>query len=228
MKIAKRALILYVAGLIAMAIHFYLFGEVLDLFPKDLVFFLFPALMLLIGLVLGWFGVMIIQHAKWIRSFYLAGLNLSFILLLGILCYTHYIHWQHARRYGYDREGISLLEDMEGDGNREIVDGFQHLQRSFSNLHQVHLRGWLANDRLSDDHGEKDTIRTIFYNYFLGKDKSELRISRLELRKSQFKTISFNQLPGSDTLYLRLRKEYLDWRTKRIDTVLSILKSVKH
>jgi hypothetical protein len=228
MKIAKRVLILYVAGFIAMAVHFYLFGEEPDLVPKDLAFFLFPAIVLLMGLLLGWFGFMIIQHSKWIRSFYLAGLNFSFVLLLGFLMYTHFVHWHHAKRYGYDREGISLLEDGEGDGHKEIVDGFQQLQRSFSNLHQVHLRGWLADDRLSDDQGEKDTIRTIFYDYFLGKNKSELRISRLELRKKQFKIVAFNQLPASDTLYLRLRKEYLDWRATRIDTLLSILKSVKH
>ena len=34
-------------------------------------------------------------------------------------------------------------------------------------------------------------------------------------------------MPASDSLYLRLKKDYFNWRRKETDTLISLLKSVK-
>jgi ethanolamine transporter EutH len=96
MKIIKRAAILYVAILIAFAVNVYLWGNSISLLFSDLLSYLIPLGILAIGLVLGWFGKMIIQYSRWISSFYIFGLNLSFVLLLAVFGFYHFRAWHRA------------------------------------------------------------------------------------------------------------------------------------
>src|SRR5580698_6126915 len=124
MKIVKRALILYVAAVIALMAQIYSQNDPQAGSWHNIALYLMPAAVLLIGLVLGWFGFMIIQHSKWIQSFYLFGLNISFILFLATLGVARFQVWQNNRRYGYDYQAQEMLENADERGSRYIADGF--------------------------------------------------------------------------------------------------------
>jgi len=226
MKPAKRAGVLYVFGLVALVAHIYLFTDPPTEVFRTVWFYLAPAGVLLMGLVIGWFGYMIIQHVKWIRSFYLFGLNLSFILFLLGLGYIHMSNWRDAQRYGYDVNGRIMLEKAEEEGNKEIVDGFQVLLQSFPRISQVHFHGWLATDTVPDHLRPKDTIKVIYYVYHLGSDTNRC-ISKIQWDKRQFQLVSINQLPASDTLFGRLSNEYLAWKKERRDSIISLLNTAQ-
>ncbi len=227
MKIARRALILYIAGMIALAGHLLLLSSHPTNLFTDIIFYLAPAAVLPVGLVLGWFGFMIIQYSKWIRSFYLLGLNISFILFLITLGFFQIQATLKDRRYGYDLSSRYMLELADENGRRYIVNGFEKLQRSFPDPRQVHLLGYLATHRDTTIGSGKDTIRTLYYTYFLGKDSVAIHFSKVEMKEEHAKIISFNQLPASDTAYLRLDKEFHERRKKKLDSIISLLKSVK-
>jgi len=224
MKLAKRVGVLYVLALIALVAHIYLLTDPPTELFTTVWFYLAPAGVLLVGLVIGWFGYMIIQHVKWIRSFYLFGLNLSFALFLMGLSYIHLDNWREAQRYGYDVNGRIILEKAEEEGNKEIVDGFQALLRSFPRISQVHFHGWLATDTVPDHLRPQDTIKVIYYIYHLGSDTNR-RISKLLWDKKQFQLVAINQLPASDTLFGRLRNEYIVWKKERTDSIILLLKA---
>jgi hypothetical protein len=225
MTIARRALILYIAGIIVLVAHVFLFRNPPTGLFKEVFFYLLPVGVLLVGLVIGWFAFMIIQHAKWIRSFYIFGLNLSFTLFVATLGFFHIQAWLKDRRYGYDPAGREMLENDDENGKRYVADGFEKLQRSFTNPRQVHLLEYLVTYRDTTIGFEKDSTRTVYYTYYLGKDSAAVHFSKVEWRKQQTRIIAFDQLPASDTAYLRLDREFCEWRVKRLDSVLSLLKT---
>ena len=226
MKIAKRALILYIAGIIALAGHLLLLSSSPTNLFTEVIFYLVPAAVLLVGLVLGWFGFMIIQYSKWVRSFYLLGLNLSFTLFLTALGYFQIQDTMKVRRYGYDPSTQFMLKRADENGRRYVADGFEKLQRSFPDPRQVHLLRDLATYRDTTIGSEKNTVPTLYYTYFLGKDSGFIHFSKVEIKEEHAEIISFNQLPASDTTYLRLDKEFHEWREKKADSIISLLKSV--
>src|SRR5450631_2815519 len=126
-NVARRALILYIAGIIVLMVHVFLFrNSPIGLF-KEIGFYLIPVGVLLIGLVIGWFGSMIIQYSKWIGSFYIFGLNLSFLLFVAGLGFFHVQVWLKDRRYGYDPGGREMLERDDEEGKHYVADGFEKL-----------------------------------------------------------------------------------------------------
>jgi hypothetical protein len=227
MNIARRALILYVAGILALAVYFLLFRNPMTALFKEAFFYLLPLTILLIGLVIGWFGTMIIQYSKWIRSFYIFGLNLSFILFLALLGYIHIQNWLKDRRYGYDSTGRDMLQDNDKAGKRYVANGFEKLQGTFSDPHQVHLIEVFATHRDTTIRSEKDTIRTVYYLYFLRKDSATIYFAKVELNKEDATVIAADQLPASDTPFLHLHKDLSDWQEERLDSIISLLKSIK-
>ena len=227
MNIARRALILYIAAIIVLVAHVFLLRDSPTGLFKEVGFYLIPAGVLLIGLVIGWFGFMIVQYSKWIRSFYIFGLNLSFSLLVATLGFFHVQAWLNDRRYGYDRDGRDMLERSDENGKKYVADGFEKLQRSFSDPRQVHLKGYLTTHRDTTIGLEKDTTRTIYYTYFWGEDSAAVHFSKVDLRKDKVTIVSFDQLPASDTVYQRLDKEFHEWRRKQVDSFIILLKSMK-
>lgn len=211
MRIAKRALILYLAGIAILTARIFLLASPpTDLF-REPIFYIVPAAILLIGLVLGWFGLMIIQYSKWVRSWYVAGMNLSFMLFLGALVANQVSNWQEQLRYGYNIDSISLVHKADDEGYKEIVDGFEKFQHWYPHSQYMHCTGWLSTRMPGDD---KDTVEFIYYRYWLEKDSTAKKIAKLQLKNKTFRLIAFDQLPASDTQYVRLYAEYLDWRKK--------------
>jgi hypothetical protein len=227
MKIAKRALILYIAGLMALAGHLLLLSSPPTNLFTEIIFYLAPAAVLFVGLVLGWFGFMTIQYSKRVRSFYLLGLNLSFTFFLIVLGFFQIQARLNDRRYGYDPSGRDMLERADEDGRRYVVNGFENLQHSFPDPRQVHLLGYRSTYRDTTVYSKNDSIITVYYTYFLGKDSAATLFSKMELWKERSTIIAFNQFPTSDTVYQRLNKNYYEWRRKKADSIISLLKSIK-
>jgi hypothetical protein len=230
MKIVKRALILYAAAVIALMAHLYSYDPLPGTW-HNIALYPIPAAFLLIGLVLGWFGFMIIQHSKWIRSFYLFGLNISFILFLATLGVVRFHIWQNNRRYGYDYQAQEMLEDADERGSRYIADGFEKLLRAFPNPRDLHLIECQSTFRDTAVGTEKDSVITIYYTHFSGRDSNAIRFSSVELWKAHpqepIKILAFNQLPASDTVYLRHYHAYHEWKSKKADSIITLLRATK-
>ncbi len=227
MKIARRALTLYIAGMLVLTGQVFLWRDPPTYLFAAIPFYFLPAALLLLGLLVGWLGHMIVQHSKWIRSFYLFGLNLGFTVLLAILAVVHFQAWQEDRRYGYDILGSAMLRRADEDGSRYVATGFEKLQRSFADPRQVHLLGYRSTFRIPNPQFVKDSIITIYYNYYFGNDSIAVRFSRLELRGKHFEIMAFNQLPATDTTLLRLNKNYYERRKIIVDSLILLMRSIK-
>jgi hypothetical protein len=231
MKIAKRAIIFYVAGVLAMVVYIYSLNDP----PTELLagpfIYLIPAVALLIGLVIGWFGLMIIQHSKWIRSFYLCGLNVCFILFLAALGVLRCHVWENNRRYGYDPASQEILENADERGSRYVADGFEKLLRAFPDPRDLHLIEFQSTFRDTTVGSEKDSVLTIYYTHFSGRDSNAIRFSAVELwkehTKKPIKILALNQLPASDTVYLRHYHAYHEWKNKKADSIITLIRTTK-
>jgi hypothetical protein len=227
MKIAKRALTLYIVQILIMVALIFLNWKPQTYLLADYLFYLVPAAVLILGLLIGWFGYMIVQHSKWIRSFYLFGLNLSFVLFLAALVFFRFRTWQEHNRYGYDPTARSMLETDEEEGRPYAASGFEKLQRSFSHPQKVHLRKYWSTLRPPAHPFEKDSVMAIYYTYYFDSDSSTSRFSKIELKEDRFEVVAFNQLTASDTTYQRLNKDF-DKRFRLVmDSVVSMMKNMK-
>jgi len=231
MKIVKRALILYVVAVTALVAYIYSLSDPPTELLTGAFIYLIPAVVLLIGFVLGWFGFMIIQHSKWVRSFYLCGMNVCLILFLAALGVLRCHVWQNNRRYGYDPGAQEILENADERGSRYVADGFEKLLRAFPDPLDLHLIEYQSTFRDTTIEAEKDSILTIYYTHFSGRDSNAIRFSSVELWKAHpkepIKIIAFNQLPASDTVYLRHYRAYHEWKSKKADSVITLLRTTK-
>lgn len=222
MRIVKHASILYFAGLIILWAFIYVNANTQPL--DNLFFYLIPAAVLLIGLLLGWFGYMIIQYVRWIRSFYIFGMNVSFATGLLVLVAIRYQGWKDHQRYGYHSNGRSMLESADENGWRFIATGFEQLQTKFSNPGQVYLHEYMTAERDTMIGAQKDTVESVYYAYSIGSYKSALLLSKVDVCRDQAAVISFNTILATDTTYLGLKRRFHERMDPIIDSTISSLK----
>ncbi len=223
MQIAKRVLVLYFLGILAIYLHLLLQGQ-WPIHVSDALFFNFiPVAVLIAGLLIGWFGAMIIQYSKRVKSFYLFGLNLSFAIFLIVLGYFQIQAIREDRRYGYDRSARTMLEFADENGYQYVADGFEKLQGQFKEPKLLHLIEYRTNFRDTTVSQENDSIKTVYYTYFLGKNYSSKRFGKVEIWKTRVTLLSIDQLPNSDTCYQRLN-EIFELKKKMVDSLISTLK----
>jgi hypothetical protein len=223
MQIAKRVLILYFLGILAIYLHLLLQGQLPTHVSDALLFNFIPVVVLIAGLVIGWFGAMIIQYSKWVNSFYLFGLNLSFAIFLIALGYFQIRERREDRRYGYNRSARTMLELADENGYQYVADGFEKLQGQFKDPRQLHLIEYRTNFRDTVVGSENDFIKTVYYTYFLGKNYASKRFGKVEIWKTRVTLLSIDQLPNSDTCYQRLNESF-ELKKRMVDSLISTLK----
>lgn len=120
MKIVKRCLLVYLTTFLALFVSHLLWNNPAKEYLTDWPFYVLPLLVIVAGLILGWFGFMIIQHLRWVKSFYLLGLNLCGIADLVFVLIVHgqslyrawYLTSHPSARYNFDDHGGLKGSDM--------------------------------------------------------------------------------------------------------------------
>lgn len=224
MKILKRSLLLLLASWLLLFVNAISWdnspGEVLTDWP----YYILPFIVVLAGLLLGWFGVMIIQYSKWIRSFYLFGLNASGITLIVLLLWTHVEHWKKEIYATIHPSARFTFEESEsGLKGRLLAMGFDTMCRQFANPWRVHLMATEDSIRIAPA-PLTDTSWTVYYSYKLDPDTATIRFSKVDAGSNHIHLLASNQLPDSDSTYRLLVRESIERRRRYIAEILAAFK----
>lgn len=223
MKIAKRCLIVYMITFFALLLSSGLWNNSAREYLTAWIFYIFPLFVVAAGLVLGWLGLMIIQHSRWIKSFYLSGLNLCAIAIIVIfpgqsLYRAWYLTSHPGARYNFDDHG--------GLKGSDLANGFDKLYASFPHPRQFHFRGYLFTDQPPAGPGY-DTTWIIYYIYQLYPDTISTRFAKVELNRGRIQILSRDHLRGFDSTYDRLVQEYNNDKREKITMLTEALQSVQ-
>ena len=93
----------------------------------------------------------------------------------------------------------------------------------FSDPRQLHLLDYRTNYQDTVVGQKKNTIRTVYNTYYLGKDPTSKRFGKVEVWKTQVTVVTIDQLPGSDTCYQRLNEKF-EVQKKMVDSLISTLR----
>jgi hypothetical protein len=227
MKIAKRSLLVYLTVFLALFVNILLWKNPAKEYLTDWMSYVFPLFVIAAGLLLGWFGLMIIQQLRWVRSFYLLGLNFCGIVVLVFILFVHgqsiyrgwYVTSHPAARYHFDDHG-----ELKGS---DLTRGLEELYAYFPDPHQFHYRGFLFTCRPAAGPGY-DTTWTVYYIYQLYPDTSTTRHALVEINRGRIHILSGNQPPGYDSTYRRLVQEYNKDRKNKIAMLIETMNSVRH
>lgn len=190
-------------------------------FFKTRQFYIFPFAFVGAGLILGWLGVMIIQHSKWIRSFYLLGLNASAIVLAVLILWMHAQVWARAWYAVTHPSARYTFYNHWGITGHTIARGFDRLCAAFPKPRQVHYLGCEITGRPVET-SASDSIWTVYYCYRLYPDSTTMRFSRVEITRGAVQLMASNQLPAADSTFRRLIKEDLADKKEKIRTMIEI------
>jgi hypothetical protein len=141
MKILRRCLLILLATwLLMFANHLSWQYPPLDYF-KNWLFYIFPFFVVAVGLIQGWFGVMIIQHSRWIKSFYLFGLNTAGLALIILLLWAHARIWARALYSITHPTARYTFYNHWGLTTHNTARGFDRISAAFPEPRQVHYLG---------------------------------------------------------------------------------------
>ncbi len=173
MKIVKRALFYFILEISILLLQAYSVGITLSRAISDRIYYLLPVFVILIGLILGLFSYLFIQYSKRIKSFYLFGLNVSFILFALFLCFFRFQTWRENKRYGYNYESKSMLKTTDAEGSRYIATGFDLLQSNIASPRNLELKSYLTRSRDTLTENGRDTLHIIYFAYYFRGDKTK-------------------------------------------------------
>lgn len=190
-------------------------------------FYVVPFVIVLAGLILGWFGTMIIQYSRWIRSFYLAGLNASLILLAVVLLSFHIsAWWQYWYAYAHPSSRYSFYNYWNLK-SESVAAGFDKFYRTLPHPHLVRYLGCVQNSRAIPDQLGSDTCYTVYYCYHLYPDPHTIFFAKVDIRDNQFSVLATNRPATSDSTCSRLMREEIDETNQSINTLISVLAAKK-
>jgi len=172
MRIFRRAIFYFILVLAVMLLQAYSMG----VGPIEALtggyFYIIPTGVILAGLLLGLFSYLFIQYSKRIKSFFLFGLNMGFLLFILLLVFLWIQNWRAHRRYGYGSPGWSILKDADERGFRYVATGFECLQSKVTSPRNLHLKSYVTRKRDTLIGNAKCTIHDIFYTYSFKGDKT--------------------------------------------------------
>jgi hypothetical protein len=223
MKIAKRCAIVYLTTFLAVLVSQLFQNTTVKACLSKWVLYVFPIVVIAFGLILGWFGLMIIQYSKWIKSFYLAGLNLAMIAVIVLFPGQSFYHACYLAVHPGARHHFEDHGSLTGDDLSRALD---KLYASFAHPRRLHYRGYLFTDRPPAGPGF-DTTWIVYFMYQLDPDTTTTRFAKVELNKDRIRILSKDRYRGSDSTYDRLAREFNEDRKQRITETIEAFKSIQ-
>ena len=184
-------------------------------------FYVVPFALVAAGLILGWLSAMIIQHSKWIKSFYLLGLNTTGIALVILVLYRDVQPWFEGWYKATHPSGKYAFSDFEGLRGSDIARGFDKFYESMPGNPRIDFLGYLFTNQAVPGKAN-DTTWTLYYCYRFYPDSSTARISKVELHKGRVRVLAYNQPALADSAYCRLAQEYNEDKIKKIIMMMDI------
>jgi len=221
MTILKRALLLaLVAYLVIFLDRLTWYFSAREYF-RTWQFYLDPFIVVAAGLILGWLCAMIIQHSRWIKSFYLLGLNTAGIVLITIVLYTDVPPWLKSWYKATHASGKYTFRDFEGLQGSDIARGFDKFYQSMPGNTRIDFLGYLYT-RQAAPGVANDTAWILYYCYSVYPDSSTARISKVEFHEGRIRVLANNQPALADSTYCRLAREYNEDKIKKITIIMGI------
>jgi hypothetical protein len=212
MKIYQRAILFFILEFILVKFAFYYSADSSWTFMNSrFPLIIYPTVAILLGLFLGLFFFLVIQHSKRIKSFYAIGLNISAGLFMIGICLSLLHSRNYNKRHGYNLQNHNMLSDLEEWHREFAATGFELLQSNFIYPRDLKLEKYFFQIKDTVIHNSKDTVRTLYFKYHFDNKPAVKFFSKISVYKNTPSMLIFNALTDTSSNYasalLQLKKD---------------------